>query len=226
MRPLQFRVLEGKLKKHPFGKDDGYAASSYLARHIYAAIEEVIHRPAQAMAFLQTLARRLAHEGKPLRWTTPCGLPWLNIYRPVMCERVVLFAHDRGVKVEYTAKVGIGHGKEINKDKAANGVAPNFVHALDACHLLRVALASDREGIPGLATVHDSFACHAPHTPRFRAIILEEFVRLYQTHDVLAEVRESALRDLTHDSCGSVPDAPQRGPLNIEEVLNAKFAFA
>jgi DNA-directed RNA polymerase len=226
MRPLQFKVLEGKLKKHPFGKDDGYAASSYLARHIYAAIEEVVHRPAQAMAFLQTLARRLAHEGKPLRWTTPCGLPWLNIYRPVMCERVVLFAHDRGVKVEYTAKVGIGHGKEINKDKAANGVAPNFVHALDACHLLRVALASDREGIPGLATVHDSFACHAPHTPRFRAIILEEFVRLYQTHDVLAEVRESALRDLTHDSCGSVPDAPLRGPLQIEEVLNAQFAFA
>ena len=53
---------------HPFGDDDGYKASWCLARHNNAAIKGVISLPAQAMAFLQKLARAMAHENKPRRW--------------------------------------------------------------------------------------------------------------------------------------------------------------
>jgi DNA-directed RNA polymerase len=226
MRPLAFDVLSRKLEEHPFGDDGGFAASKYLAEHVYSAIEEVVHLPAQAMTFLQKLAKALAHEGKPLRWTTPCGLPWINRYHQADCQRVVLWMHDRGVKMPYEVKIATGHQNEIDKDKAAAAVAPNFVHALDASHLLRVALGANREGISGLATVHDSFGCLASRAGQFRRVILAEFVRLYREYDPLAEVLASAKRDLTHPDCDRMPTLPVYGPLNIEEVLNAEFAFA
>ena len=40
----------------------------------------VVKKPAEAMGALQALARAVAHEGKPLSWTTPTGLPWVNRY--------------------------------------------------------------------------------------------------------------------------------------------------
>jgi DNA-directed RNA polymerase, mitochondrial len=226
MRPLAFDVLSKKLEEHPFGEDNGFAASKYLAEHVYSAIEEAVHLPAQAMTFLQKLAKALAHEGKPLRWTTPCGLPWINRYHKADCERVTLWMHDRGVRSPYTVKIATGHQNEIDKDKSAAAVAPNFVHACDAAHLLRVALGANRAGVSGLATVHDSFGCLASQAGKFRRIILEEFVALYQTHDPLSEVFASARRDLTHPDCDRMPTVPEKGPLNIEEVLNAQFAFA
>jgi DNA-directed RNA polymerase len=233
MRPLAFKVLSGELDAHPLaiaredGKlDNGFAASKYLAEHTYNAIEEVVRLPAQAMAFLQKLAKALAHEGKPLRWTTPCGLPWINRYHQADCQRVVLWMHDRGVKTPYEVKVATGNQNEIDKDKASAAVAPNFVHALDASHLLRVALGANRAGILQIATVHDSFGCLASQAGRFRQTILSEFVELYRSCDPLAEALASAQRDLTQPDCDRMPTLPVYGPLQIEEVLNAEFAFA
>jgi DNA-directed RNA polymerase, mitochondrial len=73
---------------------------------------------------------------------------------------------------------------------------PNFVHPLDAAHLLRTVNAAVAGGISAIATVHDSFACLPSRAARFRQLIQEEFVRMYQEHDVLAEVYEHARADL------------------------------
>ncbi len=222
MRPLSIDVLAGALDEHPFGDDDGLAASKYLAAHVYDAIEQVVHRPAQAMTFLQKLARVLAHEGKPLSWTTPTGLPWINRYHESNVKRVELWLQDARV----TVTTADGHKKEIAKDRAANGVAPNFVHALDAAHLILTVNACVREGITSLATVHDSFGCLAPQAGRFRDIIREQFVEMYETHDVLAEALACAKRDLTVHNWDRLPAIPARGTLNLKEVLNAEYAFA
>ena len=41
-------------------------------------------------------------------------------------------------------------------------------------------------------TVHDSFGCLAPRAERFRRIIREQFVRMYEEHDVLEEILDRA----------------------------------
>jgi DNA-directed RNA polymerase len=221
MRPLAFKVLLGEHAEHPFGADEGRGAAKYLASHVYDAIGDIVSLPAQAMAFLQKCARALAHEGKPLEWTTPTGLPWSNRYHHVNVKRVVLWLQDVRVQVS----VAEGDKKQIDKDRSSNGVAPNFVHALDAAHLMLTANAAAREGI-AIATVHDSFGCLAPHATRFNAIIREEFVNMYQRHDVLAEVLERAHCDLTPSNSHRLPEVPIYGSLDIEEVRNAPFAFS
>lgn len=232
MMPLAREVLEGRREEHPFdpyqdgSKELPSVAARYLAHHTFDAIETVVSKPGEAMKFLQKLARALAHEGKPLRWTSPVGIPWINRYHDPKTKRVELFLHEGGVRVRKQITVAVGDESTINKDKASNGVAPNFVHALDAAHLLLVANAAAREGIPQIATVHDSFGCLPSHATRFNQIIREEFLRMYETHDVLDEVLQQATCDITQNNRERLPDAVEYGPLNLKEILNADFAFA
>jgi DNA-directed RNA polymerase len=223
MKPLRFDVLEGKYSEHPFGEnyEEQKGAAGYLAGHVYQAISEVVSLPAQAMGFLQACARALAHEGKPLSWKTPLGLPWCNRYHDMDIKRVSLWLHDVRVRV----KLATGSKKSIDKGRSANGVAPNLVHACDANHLLMTASAAAAEGIH-IATVHDSFGCLASHATRFNQIIREQFVSMYETHDVLGEVLGEAKRDLTPDNHKRLPELPTYGNLDIQEVRNATFAFA
>jgi DNA-directed RNA polymerase len=102
---------------------------------------------------------------------------------------------------------GEGHHPEIDRRKAKNGVAPNFVHACDAGHLMRTVNAAVAEGITSIATVHDSFGCLPSRAARFRKIILEQFVRMYEEHDVLAEVLTQARADLSGNT-KRMPTAP------------------
>ena len=222
MRPLETEVLAGDRDEHPFGDDNGREAAKYLASHVYDAITEIVTKPAQAMGFLQSLARAAAHESKPLRWTTPTGLPWVNAYYEPNYIRVKLWLHDSAV----TLRVADGNKKEIDKNKAANGVAPNFVHACDAAHLMLTVNRCVEHGITNIATVHDSFGCLAPQAARFNEIIREQFVRMYNDHDVLAEVLAQSKCDLTQHNWHRLPEVVDRGSLNITEVRNATFAFA
>ena len=112
---------------------------------------------------------------------------------------------------------------EVAKTKARNGAAANFVHACDAAHLMLTVNAAVAEGITSIATVHDSFGCLPSHAERFRQIILEQFVKLYEEHDVLREVLEQARDDLRGQVLSA---APSKGDLKIEEALKAQFAFA
>lgn len=233
IKPLHYATLAGEHEEHPFGEwsgklksDKPSPAAQFLAKHTYDAIEEVVEKPAEAMTFLQKIARALAHESKPVRWTTPAGIPWINRYHEMRTNRLTLWLHDKGVKLRYDVKVADGNKLEIDKSRASNGVAPNFVHALDAAHLMLTVNASVEAGITNVATVHDSFGCLAPQAAQYNKIIRAEFVRMYEQHDVLSEVLEQAKCDLTLHNQERLPEVPERGSLNIEEVHDAQYAFA
>jgi DNA-directed RNA polymerase, mitochondrial len=196
MEPLSVRVLRKELEGHPFGSDSGFAASWYLAEHAYVAIKQLIRRPAAAMDFLQKLARVLAENGKHLRWISPAGVPWINCYNKKDTKRVHLWLDDCGVRVRQTVKLAIGELAEIDKARAVNAVAANFVHACDAAHLLRTVNAAVSEGITSIATVHDSFGCLPTRAARFLKIIRKELARMYEEHDVLREVLDQVRADL------------------------------
>ena len=87
--------------------------------------------------------------------------------------------------------------------------------------------AAAKEGITSIATVHDSFGCLAAHAERFRKIILEQFVQMYEEHDVLSEVLKQARKDLGETGRPPLlPELPKKGNLNIKDVLKAEYAFA
>jgi DNA-directed RNA polymerase len=232
MDPLKREVLKRKIDKHPFGNTRGeqHAASRFLAHHACQAIANEAPLPMKAMKFIQDLAAIMAHAGKPLEWVTPIGLPWSNRYHAPVTEQVRLWMHDHGVRKPVKPLVATGTQKDIDKHRAVNGSAPNFVHACDASHLLLTVLAAVLEGITQFALVHDSFGCLPSVAARFQGIIREQFVEMYEQHDVLTEVLQRAKCDLIdHNSrLSELEDtlSDLRGNLNIKEVLSAQYAFA
>ena len=225
MRPLADEVKSGKRDVHPFG-EDGNAAAEYLAKYVYWTIKKGIKRPAAAMEFLQNLSDAMADENLCLRWTTPTGFPWSNSYYKQKDKQVRLFLHNVGVPFRVLLRTG-EEEPEIERKDAKNGVTPNFVHACDAAHLFLTVNAAVSEGITSIATVHDCFGCLPSRAERFRKIIREQFVRMYEENDVLAQVLEQARKDLKEPNTQRMPSAPpSRGSLDIKNVLDAVFAFA
>jgi len=237
MKPLALKVMQGELTVHPFQvpsdtfvTDDGktvtrvgHTASKYLAGHIYKTITEVVEKPAEAMEYLQKIARALAHEGKPVVWTTPLGFPVVLRCLDVKSHRVRLHLTDRGVKS--ILKVSVDEeGTKINKAKAVNTIAPGFVHSYDACHLQMVANESASQGIDTLAFVHDSFGCLPSQCDEFREIIATTLHKLYSEQDVLARILEEAREQI--DDPKRLPDPFVKGSLDISQVLSAAYAFA
>jgi len=77
---------------------------------------------------------------------------------------------------------------------------------------------------PGLdiVPIHDSLATHACDVDTLHRVIREQFVLLYEEHDVLLDITKAAadagadLEDL---------DMPVRGSLDIRQVLESPFFF-
>ena len=186
-------LLNGKPR--PFGDswEQRRDAARYLVKHTYAAIERTVKGPAEAKAFLRNIANAASEAGSSVRWTTPIGIPLINRYYLPLHKPTQLWLHDRGV---YTTKRVVGERPKINKTKAANAIAPNLVHACDAAHLLRTVNAAVAEGVTSIATVHDCFGCLPSQADRFRKIIREQFVEMYERNDVLAQVLDQARKDL------------------------------
>lgn len=224
MRPLQSQVLTGELKSHPFGEDNGFAASRYLGAHIFTAIEEAISKPAEVMRYLQTIARVMAHEGKPVTWVTPMGFPVMLRYPKQEIVRVNLFLVDKGL-TRRVAPVSAIETNEIDKYRAANAVAPSFVHSMDACHLQMVVVESKKQGINNIALVHDSFGCLPNDATRFREIIKSTFIQLYTENDVLQDILDMSISQLNR-SAYKLDPVPHKGTLDISQVMQAEYAFA
>lgn len=224
MRPLGYKVLAGELEAHPYGTDGGYKCAKFLGATIFKAIEDVVEKPAEAMRFLQGVARSLAHEGKPTIWTTPLGLPVVLKYMEQETTRTQLYLHDHGVTIR--TRVSLNEAtKNIDKKKCAAAISPSFVHSMDACHLQAVVLACRKAGIKSFGLVHDSFGFHACDADQAREIIKEQFYWLYSYHNVLGDIHTSACEQL-QANYDAMPIPPTPGSLEIEQVLHAEYAFA
>jgi DNA-directed RNA polymerase len=86
--------------------------------------------------------------------------------------------------------------------------------------------AAVEEDITSIATVHDCFGCLPSQAERFRKIIREQFVQMYEENDVLAQVIEQAKDDLVENAKGLPDKSPERGSLDVNKILEAEFALA
>jgi DNA-directed RNA polymerase len=225
MRPLELDVLSGKYTEHPFGEDNGYAAARYLSHHIYASIEEAISKPAEVMKFLQTIARTMAHEELPVTWTTPTGFPVMLRYPKMDVKRIDLFLLDKSLKRKRVGASSAIETTGIDKSRSANAISASFVHSMDATHLQMVVLAAKKTGIKSIALVHDSFGCLPNDAPRFRELIKRTFIELYENNDVLQDVLDTSWKQLTHNRY-KLSSVPQKGNLQLADIMSAEYAFA
>jgi len=200
--------------------EDNYEAAKYLSHVLWDAIAQVVAAASSAMEWLRTAAKIAGEAGLPIWWTTPQGLPVLQAYRSVHARRLDI--HYAGRRLQVTMAMD---GDEIDRRAMANGIAPNFVHSLDAAHLMSVVNACDDEGLPDVAVIHDSFGTHAANAGRLSVILRETFVAQYQTNR-LAEFRDQLAAQLPPELAEKLPPLPPLGSLDLNEVLKSEYVFA
>lgn len=191
----------------------------WLANQINACFTEVAPGMLGAMAYLQSVADVLTEEGKPLRWTTPAGLV-------VTQERF----NERTVQIR-TKSFGVSRDRafKITQDTLSKrgqraGVSPNFVHGVDAAHMVRTVNALYRQGVRNFWMIHDSFGAPFAQCGEVFNSTREEFVELMST-DLLANWTAEVTADLPAAAKEKLPELPKYGSLNLNNVRDSLFAW-
>lgn len=197
-----------------------FAACGFLAKLVREEIRGTVIAAATAMDFLQNLAAVAAKNGLPIRWTSPVGLPVLQDARINKTEQVA--ANIAGVRQRLNLSV---ETTAIDKAKQRNGIAPNYVHSLDAAHLMRTVNHSVVEGVDNFSMIHDSFGTHACDVPMLNAVLREEFVEMYSI-DRLTMLRDEVLAQLPPELASEVPPVPPAGDLELDAVRDSAFFFS
>jgi len=191
------------------------------AKAMHTAISRVVVKAAEAMTWLQEVSAIVAKDGKPITWVTPSGLPVLQRYMSM--EGTTVDAVVAGRRYTLTLQV---EGMTLDKAKQRAGIAPNFIHSLDAAHLVRTVNRCAEEGIKSFAMVHDSYGTHAGNIGLLAWELRDAFVRQY-TPDLLAEFRDEVLMQISDAKLrGKLPPLPAYGSLDVQAVLQSEYFFA
>jgi DNA-directed RNA polymerase len=195
--------------------DDLWPHCKFLATHIYEAIGKVVISSRHGMKWLQEVASCLSKEDRPIFWTLPTGFIVKQKYIKSTVKKIRTILNGKASSLF----AGVGNPSKMNKARQNNGIAPNFVHSLDACHLMKTVIAArDKYDIESFAVVHDSFGTHACDIERLGEVLRETFSELY-SEDLLLKFKNEQ-RDI------SLPDIPEYGQLDIKEVLDSEFFFS
>ena len=205
--------------------DDANAAARYLAEILWTSVGSVVVAAQSAMGWLQEVAGIAVDHGETIRWTTPVGFPVMQEYRSVKTQRVAILCMGQKVFIQTAKDMDKQDGK-LRKKKMKNAVAPNFVHSLDAAHMLMTVeafrKATDNTG--HLCMVHDSYACHASDAPVLAVTLRETFVSMYEDQDVLQDFADEVKAILPDDV--ELPEIPAKGSLDLSKLLDSLYFFA
>lgn len=225
------KLLESGADEKHLSKITHYAAST-----VWQAIPMVVLKAREGMDYLQKLARLVSKQALPVSWTTPTGFPVQQSYFEVSGERVNLAL---GGEIILRNNVPIWQAKDnqrrvtfanmerrIDPKRQISGIAPNFIHSLDSSHLMMSVLAAKKRGMSDFALIHDSLGTHAGNTEQFIAIIRESFHRLYAENDPLEMLTTHLISQIPEEARKKLPEMPEKGDLDVNDILSAEYLFA
>jgi DNA-directed RNA polymerase len=240
--------LRRQLLAHLEAEEPGLAegreeAAEYLAEALPGAIAAVVGQAPAVMAWLKDVATALfTGFGRGVAWTTPAGFPVVvEHYRDK--PRVVKWTPPGTTRRrELTLRVPAPRDLGVDLRKQRSTIAPNFVHALDAAHLMLTVRRLHGEGLRHFAVIHDSYGVHACDADQLVHALREEFVRMYRA-PLLERCLDAQLAALCE---GLSPEKlaalragapfrklevlrstmPVTGDLDLDEVLRARYMFA
>ncbi|KAG5335655.1 hypothetical protein C0989_000845 [Termitomyces sp. Mn162] len=198
--------IEKQLKdKKVVEEEDCWLAASYLAgataiQNWFAACAKIISksipkerlpdamaemkrhpksRKKKAKLFTISDTRLKKEQMTSVVWTTLLGLPIVQPYRKANRKQI-----STNLQTIYISDPNAP--AEVNSAKQASAFPPNFIHSLDATHMMLTALECQTQNLT-FASVHDSYWTHACSIDKMSEIIRDTFIALHSS-DVLAKL--------------------------------------
>lgn len=198
-----------------FAKDLWFKLSVFLTPVLWASISEVVIAATKAMAWIQQCASIVTKAGKPLVWWTPLGFPVYQDRKKVFVQQIhtELCGHFRLRLATDTTEL------DVHKQKL--GSSPNFVHSMDACHLMMTLHHAFAAGVRSFACIHDDYGTHAADTDALQGAIRDAFIQLYGENNPLLDFKVT----LESQYGLELPELPPVGDLNINEIKDSRYFF-
>lgn len=197
----------------------GKEASNLITPVIREAISTTIVSARNGMDWLQRASKLFTG---PIEWKTPAGFHVHHKY--VVSSKYVLSIYvgpqKRNVQLKFADDKP---DAEHNKRTTASAISANYIHSLDASHLMFAAVECRRQAMV-LSPVHDSFASHPADMDRLHLALRQTFVEQYR-NDVLADLRGQFIDQLPDALHGKIPHLPSYGNLDINVVLSSQYLF-
>lgn len=220
-------------------------SARYMAGLIWDSLKGVVVKAVEAMEWLQTASGLLAKdkniEGKnlPTTWITPAGFPVKQKYPKVRVKRlntvlsgsIKIFDTTSGSTEEATegSVLRLAFAEptdEIDSRKQKQGIAPNFVHSMDASHLMLTVCACVDKGVNAFAMIHDSYGVPAGYGSIMFTTVREVFVSTYTENDVLQDLHDHICNLLSPKMLKDLPEVPTKGDLDLDCAKESMYAFS
>ncbi|KAH8596109.1 hypothetical protein B0O99DRAFT_510941 [Bisporella sp. PMI_857] len=176
--------------------------SAYIAKQIFVALATMFRGAHDIQYWLGECASRISQcvspeqidrwhaEGKPVTldstqfktavvWTNPLRMPVVQPYRQTKSKVVHTNMQQLNLSEPHSSN-------PISKRKQLQGLPPNFIHSLDASHMLLSALRCNEKGL-AFAAVHDSFWTHAGSVGSMNTILRDCFIKIH-SEDVIGRL--------------------------------------
>jgi len=221
---------ELRKRKYRFPDGDGFSEAGFLAGVVVEAIGSVVVKARQVMDWLQDTARLMTKAGAAVEWTAPSGFVVRQAYPKVESKQIETFFHG----IRFRPRLDVEQSGTLDRNRQTNGVAPNFVHMLDAAAMiLTVYYLWKCHGVTAFAMIHDSYGTHAADTQTMADTLRDVFVRMYEENDPLGDYEQSVrtaldgvVSDGGEDLLSKLKPTPARGTLDLGLIRQSPFFFA
>lgn len=193
----------------------------WLASQINACFADVAPGMLRAMSYLQEVSCVLTAHGMPLLWTTPAGL---QVEQARHTTRSLRVETQIGDKTTRKSRMFSLETDELSEKAQAAGVAPNFVHGVDAAHMAMTVNALHAKGVRNFWMIHDSFGAPFAQCGAVFETTREQFVELMSV-DLLRKWTEDVTRVLPLEVIEKLPTIPEYGELDLNEVKESLYSW-
>lgn len=208
---------------------------TFMVKHLWATVNKIVSGGMKVMEWLQKCAKAVCGVNQPIYWQTPSGMVVRHFYgvnQTVSCETKVDGERLALKRQERTAK--------LSTVEQLRGIAPNFIHSLDAAALALTLRACKETGIEDFVSVHDAYGTHAANMHPLTKYLREAFVEVH-SRDVLGEFRAACQRvlvdalvaekrmdpfDAAQKADELLPEPLALGSLDISQILQSDYFFA
>ncbi|MBO8085952.1 MAG: hypothetical protein J7D61_07925 [Marichromatium sp.] len=191
------------------------AAVSWLKPIMWEAIKATIPGARLTMDWLQGSTKAASAADLPVTWATPDGFVVVQDYRVQRSKQLRIHTTASSLRLRVNEPT-----QEIDANRQRNGMAPNFIHSMDACAMRGYIRKAQAAGITAFVMIHDSYGTHAANVGLMQRLLREAFAEMYA-----ADVTRPLLEALAAQ--GTPYEEPlETGRFDVDAVKTSSYFFA
>ncbi|KAF1745086.1 hypothetical protein MXB_4963 [Myxobolus squamalis] len=174
--------------------------STFISKLILDATSRKVQSSNKIMEWLNNVSSLYCQYNKPVFWNTPIGIPIYQPYFSASTSKVIASMGSMSVYDDI-----LDQTLKVNSQSQIMSFPANFIHSLDATHMILTCLSCKEQGIT-FSSVHDSYWTHPCFVDQLNQIIRKAFC---DTHS--QNILENLKNDAYHQLKCKIPDPPKQG---------------